>query len=134
MRSRLIAGIYVDAAAGNPLGGVNETFQLAVTVAPLERKIHAAVKAGKVADLTGIELTQAALQAGVVKREEADLLQQYHEKMLAVIGVDEFPYDAFSRAPKPARRTTKKRVARKKKTVRKRKATTPDRSPDAGGK
>lgn len=136
VRSRLIEGIYVEAAAGNPLGSVNETFRLAVTVAPLQRKLHAAVKAGMVVDLEGIELTQAALRAEVINQEEADLLQQYHEKMLAVIGVDEFPFDGFSRVPKTARRTAKKRVTRKKSTVRKRKTSVSarDRSQSTGDK
>ena len=123
-RDRLIAGIYATAAAGNPIGSVNEVFYLALEVEPLQRKVSDAVRSGSIPDLSGIDLVTAAEQAGVVTTEEAARLRLYDEKMMDVINVDEFPYEAFSRTKPAPRRAVKKRVTRKKTPARQRKKKT----------
>jgi len=100
VRKRLLTGIYATASAHNPLGEVNEVFQYALQIEPLELKLRNAVKSGSLAvDLSGIALIDAAEEAGVVTVAEALQLREYDEKMLNVIQVDEFPYSAFARIP-----------------------------------
>lgn len=135
-RNRLIAGIYSTPAAGNPVGTVNEVFQQSLAVEPLQRKLRDAVRSGKLADLAGVELISAAEQAAVVTAGEAKQLCVYHEKMMDVINVDEFPYGAFSRVKPAAARTVKKRAGKKKPAGKRKKSTstaTADK-PDRPGK
>ena len=133
-RDRLIDGIYATVAAGNPLGSVNEVFHMALEVEPLRRKVSEAVKSGSIPDLTGVELVDAAEQSGCITSEEAARLRLYDEKLMDVINVDEFPYEAFSRAKPAARRTVRKRVAKKKTPARRRKKKTSAGKADEPGK
>lgn len=119
-RNRLIAGIYSTAVTGNPVGIVNEVFHLSLVTEPLQRKIRDAVRSGKIVDLAGIKLVNAAEQAGIVTAEEANRLRLYEEKMMDVIHVDEFSYDEFSRDRPVAGRTVKKRISKKKKPASRR--------------
>jgi acyl-CoA dehydrogenase len=98
VRRRLISGIYSTAAANNPLGVVDEVFHQALETEPLETKLRAAVKSGQLADgLPGMQLIDDAEHAGIITTAEAKRMKRYHEKMLEVIAVDEFPFSGFAR-------------------------------------
>ena len=131
-RDRLIAGIYLTAVAGNPVGSVEEVFHMALEIEPLQQQVRNAARAGTITAITESELIDAAEQAGVVNAAEATRLKQYNEKMMEVIHVDEFPYEAFSRAAPAPRRTVKKRAKKKQPVKRRNKQVSPV-SPDRAG-
>ena len=96
-RKRLLSDVYDTPLLTNPLGFVNELFLKSTEVAPLEKKMRDAVKAGKVTDLLGADLINAAEQADVLNQEEAAQLRKYDALVMEVINVDEFPFDGFAR-------------------------------------
>ena len=114
-RRRLIAGIYITAADNNPLGRLNDVFMETAEVAPLEKKLRDAVKAGKLERLLGVELIDAAEQAELLSKEEAKQLGEYHARVMDIINVDEFPYDGFAREALPGKTQTRKRKTRARK-------------------
>ena len=116
VRGRLIEGIYLTATKNNPLGFVNEVFLEAVGMTLIERKLKDAISAGKLDRLTGAELARAAEQEGIIDKEEAKRYVEYDNKLMEVINVDEFPYDAFVRTPTQGRKVVRKKTTRRKKT------------------
>ena len=114
-RRRLVAGIYITAADNNPLGRLNDVFMETAEVAPLEKKLRDAVKAGKLERLLGVELIDAAEQAELLSKEEAKQLGEYHARVMDIINVDEFPYDEFAREALPGKTQTRKRKTRARK-------------------
>jgi acyl-CoA dehydrogenase len=102
-RRRMLAGIYLTVAANNPLGRLNEVFLQALALEPLEQKLHAAVKSGRIAaGLRGAQFIAAAETAGVVTVAEARQLRQYEAEMLEVIAVDDFSSAELARTVPPA--------------------------------
>jgi acyl-CoA dehydrogenase len=95
-RDRLTAAIYVskdqDAA-----GILEQAFLAAVACEPLERRLRAAVKSGRLEIRPGTDTASRAKELGILSAEE---MQQWHRKEVLrknVIKVDDFPQD-FGRA------------------------------------
>ena len=131
-RERLSQYAYTTLEDGNPLGKLQQALELSVEFAPLEKRLRQARKEGLIsADYLGLQITEAE-KAQVVSKAEANGLRDYHEKVAALLDVDEFPHDEFLHrgsgpAPadppkKPAKKASKKKAAKKpaaKKTARK---------------
>lgn len=110
-RDRLISGVFEGKSEFSPLHELTDVLQLADEVLPLERKLRQGVKSGQLPALMGRALIDAGEEAGVLGKKEAAQLRAYDEKIMAIINVDEFEFNAF------ARKITKKtRSSRKKKT------------------
>ena len=86
---------------------LNQAMVMADEVAPLESKLRQAVKSGSLPGLLGLELIEAGAKAGVLSKEEAKRMRVYDKKIMNIIHVDEFAFDAFSRST--STKTTKKR-------------------------
>ena len=87
------------------------------------KRLRQARKEGLIAsDYLGLQIGEAE-KAQVVSKAEANSLRDYHEKVTALLDVDDFPADAFRRtvpAEKPAaKKPARKRPAAKKKASRK---------------
>lgn len=117
-RQRLTEGIFDSPSAYSAIGALNEAMIMADAVAPLEAKIKRAVKENKILSLLGMELINAAEEASVINSEEAKQLREYDGKIMDIIHVDEFSYDAFKRKTQP-KKTTKKKVTTTKKATKK---------------
>ncbi|MEM7277873.1 MAG: acyl-CoA dehydrogenase, partial [Pseudomonadota bacterium] len=111
-RERLAGYAYTTLEPGNPNGLLQEALELAVKVDGIEKKLRAAEKAGKLDDGKRANQIDQAKEAGVISAEEAVQIHSYHEKVMALIAVDDFPADEFLRKPAPVR---KKAAAKKKK-------------------
>ncbi len=97
-RERLSAQAYTTLEPGNPLGLLQEALELATRMEPLEKKLRDAEKSGTIhADYLPLQVEEGKA-AGVITAEEAEALLEYHEKVMALIHVDDFPHDAFSRS------------------------------------
>ncbi|MDJ0793117.1 MAG: acyl-CoA dehydrogenase [Woeseiaceae bacterium] len=126
-RERLSQYAYTTLDQGNPLGKLQQALELSIEFAPLEKRLRQARKEGLIsADYLGLQITEAE-KAQVISKAEANGLRDYHEKVSALLDVDEFPHDEFlhrSSGPapadppkKPAKKASKKKAA--KKTARK---------------
>jgi len=131
-RERLCEHAYTTLEPGNPLGLLQEALELTKEFEPVERRLRQARKEGLLSsDYLGEQIDEAE-KAQVISKAEARNMQSFHQKVLALLAVDDFdsselvrqsPRKDASAAPlkaaaRPARKTTKKKV-RKKKVVKK---------------
>jgi acyl-CoA dehydrogenase len=90
-RERLTHYIYKTQESHNPLGQLQEALVLSTMAEPLEKRIRVeGVKTGRVTalDLPG-QIAQA-LALGIINEAEAEVLNQYDAKVLAIVNVDDF--------------------------------------------
>jgi acyl-CoA dehydrogenase len=117
-RQRLIAGVFDGESDYHPIHNLNEAMIMADEVLPLEKKLKRAVKSGDLPPLLGIDLVEAGAKADILSKDEAKRMREYDKKIMDIIHVDEFAYDAFSRTgPTKASKPRKKKVAKKSKVL-----------------
>jgi acyl-CoA dehydrogenase len=128
-RERLSKYAYTTLEPGNPLGKLQEALELAKENAPLEKRLRQVSKEGLIeADYLGLQIGEAE-KAQVISKAEANSLRDYHEKVAALLDVDDFAPDEFiggskasaavSPPPKAAKKPARKKVASKKKPATK---------------
>ncbi len=126
-RERLSLFAYTTLEPGNPLGLLEEALQLAREHAPIEKRLRQAWKEGLLSsDYLGLQIDEGE-KAQVISKAEARSLRSYHEKVLALLNVDDFAPDELARRPadaavtpeQPRTGTSAKKTGKKKKTVRK---------------
>ena len=126
-RERLSAQAYTTIEPGNPAGLLQEALELAVELAPLERRLRQAHKEGLLrSDYLGGQIGEAE-KAEVVSKEEAARLRDYHQKVTELLAVDDFDTSELARMPvavkaKPKVAAAAKRGATRKKTAPRKKA------------
>ncbi|MBT8088104.1 MAG: acyl-CoA dehydrogenase [Gammaproteobacteria bacterium] len=120
-RERLSQFAYTTLEPGNPLGQLQEALELSVENAPLERRLRQAQKEGLIrSDYLGLQIDEAE-KAQVISKAEARTLRAYHDKVTALLDVDDFAPEELVRAPagkaaaakKPAKRSSKKATAKR---------------------
>jgi len=132
-RERLSREAYTTLEPGNPLGKLQEALELAEKFAPMERRLKQAQREGLIrSDYLGEQIEEAG-DAGVVSKQEAEALRDYHDKVRVLLAVDDFAPDELGRpaaateAPEPvaAVAATKKKAKKKASSTKKatRKAT-----------
>jgi acyl-CoA dehydrogenase len=135
-RERLSREAYTTLEPGNPLGQLQEALELAEKFAPMEQRLKQAQREGLIhSDYLGEQIEEAA-HAGVIGKKEAEELRDYHDKVQALLAVDDFTSEELNRpgaeaeatVPDAATSTTKKKgkkkaasrkKSRRKKTTRK---------------
>ncbi len=130
-RERLSEQAYTTAEPGNQVGQLEEALQLSIELAPLERRLRQARKEGLIrSEYLGSQIEEAA-EAEVVNKDEATRLRAYHDKVFALLAVDDFAPEDLRRTPaqeadeptpKPAKKAAKRKQAPRKKVARKKKA------------
>jgi acyl-CoA dehydrogenase len=90
-RDRLTAGIFLVKDEADPVGRLEVALELLGAAEAVDAKIRGAIKSGAVKAMTA--QAQAALQAGVITREEFETLARYDAVRRACIMVDDFPHD-----------------------------------------
>jgi acyl-CoA dehydrogenase len=93
VRDRLTDGIYTPSDPNEPLGRLDGALARVIAAEPVEKKVRDAVKAGRIAAANDDRMLQAALQAGVITAEEADIIAASQAARREVIRVDDFPPD-----------------------------------------
>jgi len=126
-RERLSAHAYTTLEPGNPLGKLQEALELAKEHAPLEKRLRQASKEGLIeSDYLGLQIGEAET-AQVISKAEANSLRDFHEKVAALLDVDDFAPGELLHRPadsglaKPSKQATK-RPARKKAASKKKPA------------
>ncbi|MEM7430827.1 MAG: acyl-CoA dehydrogenase [Pseudomonadota bacterium] len=128
-RERLSEQAYTTLEPNNPLGLLQEALELSEKAQPLERRLKQALREGLItSEYLGTQIDEAAA-AGVITAREADELREFHEKVRALLDVDDFDVSELVRdaaepetPKKTAKVATKRAAARKKATTRKKKA------------
>jgi acyl-CoA dehydrogenase len=127
-RERLCRQAYTTLEPGNPLGLLQEAMELAEKFAPAEKRLRQAQREGLIrSDYLG-EQIEEALRAGVIGKQEAAELRDYHDKVRSLLDVDDFAPEDLARngsatTPEPAKTppvaAKRKTAAAKKKTKKK---------------
>jgi acyl-CoA dehydrogenase len=89
-RDRLTAGIYLPTTAPEALGRLEEAFRLVNQAEPIFKKIKIASQSGQLPSGKPEQLIAAALKAGVIRADEAELLHQAEALRQDAIQVDSF--------------------------------------------
>jgi acyl-CoA dehydrogenase len=137
-RERLCEWTYKTLEPGNPLGQLQEALELSIEHAPLEKRLRQASREGLIeSEYIGHQIAEAE-KAQVISKAEANSLRDYHEKVVALLEVDDFAPEELARRPaqndaaapaapdKPARKkaATRKKTSRKKRVTKKKTART----------
>ena len=106
-RDRLTAGAYLSQSSDNPLAQIERALVAAIAAEPIEARVRAALKAGRVdaklAPGDGSDVLDArAVEAGVITAAEAAALGKARELALEVIRVDDFAQDLGASEYRPA--------------------------------
>lgn len=97
-RERLSEQAYTTIEPGNPIGLLQEALILSEQMAPLEAKLRQAKKEKLIrSDYLGHQIDDGE-KAAVISKQEAKSLRDYHEKVLALMSVDDFAADAIGRS------------------------------------
>ncbi|MEM7284342.1 MAG: acyl-CoA dehydrogenase domain-containing protein, partial [Pseudomonadota bacterium] len=127
-RARLAEGLYTTAEPTNPIGLLEELLPLAIAAEPLERKLRQAVRDGKILEARLDMQVKAAVEAGVLTKDEAKHLMDVDAKIMNIVDVDDFePHELGTKAKK---KVVRKKRATKKKATRKKAAAEPEIKPD----
>jgi acyl-CoA dehydrogenase len=96
-RERLSEQAFTTLLPNNPLGLLQEALQLSEKLAPLEQKLRQAHKEGLLrSEYLGFQIAEAKA-AEVISATEARELSEYHEKLSALLAVDDFAADEIGR-------------------------------------
>ncbi len=87
-RDRLIDGLFRPHAEGHQLNLLEEAFELVAASAPAIAKIRRAVRVGELPKGPPEKLISAAADAGVISRDEAELIEKATAARLQAIQVD----------------------------------------------
>jgi acyl-CoA dehydrogenase len=126
-RERLSEFAYTTLEPGNPVGKLQEALELAKEHAPLEKRLRQARKEGLIdSDYLGLQIDEAE-KAQVISKAEANGLRDYHEKVSALLDVDDFAPDEMigrsaGSAPSPAEEPVQTEKGKKKPTAKKKAA------------
>ncbi|SDH36928.1 acyl-CoA dehydrogenase [Pseudomonas flavescens] len=89
----LLEGCFRPTSAEDPVGALQQAFDLLQETQPLQKKLHKAVKAGQVRETPGQNEIETAVAAGVLSTEEGQQLQRAEAARRVVIDVDDFSKD-----------------------------------------
>ena len=130
-RDRLSAQAYTALEPGNPLGLLEEALALSEEVAPLEARLRQARKEGLLdSEYLGHQIEEAE-RTEVISADEAARLRDFHEKVMNLLGVDDFdPAELGRREARPAtKKPARRKAAARKKTPSRKKTKAARRSP-----
>ena len=121
-RERLSALAYKTLEPGNPLGLLQEALELTKEYMPLERRLRQAQKEGLIhSDYLGLQIGEAE-KAQVISKAEARSLREYHDKVSALLAVDDFSAEELARVPADQAGSPPPKEAPRKKATRKKSA------------
>jgi len=92
-RDRLTRGVYVPPNEDEAIGALEAALSAVIEAEPVEAKIQAAVRSGKLSGRFQQEVIEAALRAGVISEQEQGKLARAAALRRKVIMVDDFPRD-----------------------------------------
>ncbi|EZI24485.1 acyl-CoA dehydrogenase [Pseudomonas extremaustralis] len=94
----LLAGCYRPQSADDPVGALQQAYDLLGASHGLQKKLHTALKSGQVKPAAEEHAIDAALQAGVLQPAEAQTLRDAEAARRKVIDVDDFSKEELTQA------------------------------------
>ncbi|MEM7612192.1 MAG: acyl-CoA dehydrogenase [Pseudomonadota bacterium] len=89
-RDRLCAEVYREELPNNPMGMLQAALQQSIALEPLEKRLRDAQKSGSLlADYLPLQVEEA-LDKGILNKDEAKQLLDYHDAVSELIAVDDF--------------------------------------------
>ena len=92
-RDRLTAGAYIPRKENDTIGRLEYAMAAVIKADPIEAKVRAALKAGKLPQTTLAERRASAVEQGIISQEEHDHLLYTDRIKREVIKVDDFEHD-----------------------------------------
>ena len=92
-RDRLTAGMYLPRKEDDVIGRLEFAMEAVIKAEPIEAKLRAAQKVGKLPQRTLAERREAAVKSGIITLAEFEHLVRTDRLRRAVIMVDDFPND-----------------------------------------
>jgi acyl-CoA dehydrogenase len=92
-RERLTAGMYVPRASDDAVGRLERAFEAAIACEPIEARLRAAVRAGRLSAQQEDALVTQAQDRGILSTTEAETLRRAKALRRGATGVDDFPAD-----------------------------------------
>ncbi len=89
-RDRLTAGMYLPADENDAVGALEAALNSTINCEPLQARVEAARKAGKLVALEELPRIAEAREKNILSAGEAALLEHYYELCRKVIRVDDF--------------------------------------------
>ncbi len=90
VRDRLTSGIYINGNPEDATGRIEVAFKAVLSATPVEVKIHAAQKQGKLEKGPILSTIKSALAKNIISQIEADILSAAEQARLVAIQVDDF--------------------------------------------
>jgi len=97
VRDRLTSGIYLPRNHEEPLEILEVALKKTIEAETVEKKLRKAVQTGALKATDPEALLQEAVKAGVIDKEDADLVRSAEEARREAIRVDDFPQDYWKR-------------------------------------
>ena len=94
-RDRLTRGLYIPTEPDQALAKLELALGLEITLAPVEKKVRAAVKSGELEPIAETELWRQAQEQKIINNDEYAQWQAANAARLDVVTVDEFDKDAL---------------------------------------
>ncbi|MCC7441584.1 MAG: acyl-CoA dehydrogenase [Bdellovibrionales bacterium] len=101
-RARFADGCYMPKAADDRVVEIEEAFRLTWEAEAVERKVRKAVRGGKLRKVKGPKQYDEALGAGVITKDEFNVMAKAVEARDKAIQVDEFTLEEYRGMPIPA--------------------------------
>jgi acyl-CoA dehydrogenase len=92
-RDRLTKGAYVARSEDDAVGALEAALTAVIAAEPIEAKLHAAVRDGRVASRLRPDQIEEAVREGIITGSDRELLARAAELRRKVIMVDDFPRD-----------------------------------------
>ena len=121
-RARLSEFAYSTLAPSNPLVLLQEALQSSKEYQPIKRRIRQARKEGLIASDYLPQQIDEAEKGQVINKTEARSMRAYHDKVSALLAVDDFAPEDLARTS-PAKKTAPRTKAVTRKTSKKKSAT-----------
>ncbi|MBS1211691.1 MAG: fadE [Proteobacteria bacterium] len=90
VRDHLTHGIYINARPEDPTGRIELAFKAVLAAAPVEGKVHLALRQRRLSKADPAGIVEEAISLGIITPEEANLLARAEEARMAAIAVDDF--------------------------------------------
>lgn len=89
-RERLTSGVYINDKPDDATGRIEVAFKTVLLAAPIEARLHAVQKQGDLPKGSLSSVLQQALQANIISKSEAELINNAEQARLNAIRVDDF--------------------------------------------
>ncbi len=90
VRECLLSGLYRGDIPGNPIGCYEKVLNTVMIAEPIEQRVHAAKRSGRIVGMAPSECINQAIAAGIITEYEGQACLEAHALRMQIINVDDF--------------------------------------------